>query len=757
MNDVRMPNRHRGPRPAFRIIALAMAAIPVAAIAPGRLAWAQQQQQQAQGARPAEEPIALDEIVVSAAGFEQKRLNAPASITVLTRSIVAQQRNNNLAELLASIEGIDIGDNVGKTGGPTISLRGMPSEYTLVLIDGRRQNPAGNVTPNGFGETSTGFLPPLSMIERIEVIRGPMSTLYGSDAMGGVINIITRRVGERWTGTIGTDATVQEESGFGNTYSGNVTLAGPLVRNRLGLALRGRFFHREASDLSPTGDVPESVTISKRGPSPVEADIHSYGGRLTFTPARGHELWVEYDAARQAYDNSEGQLGTLDRPDANPPLYRGYGPELRFERDQATLAHTWRFANGALESSLMRNTTETIGRTIPEGTPGGLPGSGKPNKPAGAPRTLESTNTVFDAKLVRQFGSHTLSVGGQYWDAEMIDGVALEPFEFTQWSLFVEDEWRFLPSLAMTFGFRRDDHSSFGGHISPRAYLVWTAAPDWTFKGGVSQGYKTPRVEQLVDGIIGFSGQGTIAQIGTPGLKPEKSTTTELGVYYSNAAGLAANVTVFNNQFTDKIATGTPVPNCTYALAPNRPGCVNYGDFPAQESFSQSVNVDKAVTRGVEASATIPLGEIWSVSGNYTYTWSKQQSGENAGFPLTNTPKHMANGSIRVHPSDRLNGWLRGEYRSKRARRTTAAPDPAYEALGDYRAYSLFHLGGSYDLGRGVTLSATIYNLLNKDFLRYEAYPVEPTPQNPEGIAYTNVYNNHQEGRRLWISLSYQF
>jgi len=56
-----------------------------------------------------------------------------------------------------------------------------------------------------------------------------------------------------------------------------------------------------------------------------------------------------------------------------------------------------------------------------------------------------------------------------------------------------------------------------------------------------------------------------------------------------------------------------------------------------------------------------------------------------------------------------------------------------------------------------VTLSATIYNLLNKDFLRYEAYPVEPTPQNPEGIAYTNVYNNHQEGRRLWISLSYQF
>src|SRR5690606_22604987 len=128
-----------------------------------------------------------------ASGFEQDRINAPASITVVTREQVAEQRNNSLAELLANLEGIDVGDAVGKTGGLSISLRGMPSDYTLVLIDGRRQNTAGNVTPNGFGDTSSGFLPPVSSIERIEVLRGPAATLYGSDAMGGVVNIITRR------------------------------------------------------------------------------------------------------------------------------------------------------------------------------------------------------------------------------------------------------------------------------------------------------------------------------------------------------------------------------------------------------------------------------------------------------------------------------------------------------------------------------------------------------------------------------------
>lgn len=698
--------------------------------------------------KPPQEVMALEELVVTATGFEQRRINAPASVTVLSRSLVQQQRNMSLAEMLTSVEGIDVGDQVGKTGGLRISLRGMPSEYTLILIDGRRQNAAGNVTPNGFGETSTGFLPPLSSIERIEVIRGPMATLYGSDAMGGVINVITRPVGTRWHGSLSTDATVQENAGFGNTYSGSATLTGPVIRDLLGVSLRGSVMHRRPSELEPTGDVDESVTISRRGPSPVEATTHTLGARLTLTPATGHEVWLEIDRSRQVYDNSEGQLGTLDQPDATPPRFSGYGPEQRFHRDQATLAWDWRFGGGVLQTSLMRNTTETVGRTIPAGTPG---------KVAGTPRELASRNTILDAKVVRDFGSHTLTVGGQFWDAHMVDGVAAAPFEHTQWSLFVEDQWRLADPLALTVGLRRDDHSAFGGHVSPRAYLVWTAAPRWTIKGGVSRGYKTPSIEQLVDGIIGFSGQGTIALIGTPSLRPETSTSSEIGVYYSDPGLVTASVTAFDNRFTDKITNGTPIPNCTFALAPNRPGCVDYGDFPQQESFRQSVNVDEAVTRGVETTLELRPTARWSIAGNYTWTWSEQLSGENAGMPLTNTPAHMVNGTVRFHPAEGASAWLRGEYRSERARRTTIAPDPAWEQLGDYKAYSLFHLGGSLDLGSGVTLSATVYNLLDTDFLRYAAYQDEPTPENPTGIRYTNLYNNHQEGRRLWVSLGYQF
>src|SRR5690606_34736317 len=128
----------------------------------------------------------LAPVVVTASGFEQDIRSAPASISVVTRQELEEKSFSDLADALRDIEGIDVRGATGKTGNLNISIRGMPSEYTLILIDGRRQNSAGDVTPNGFGDTATGFIPPIGAIERIEVIRGPMSTLYGSDAMGGV-------------------------------------------------------------------------------------------------------------------------------------------------------------------------------------------------------------------------------------------------------------------------------------------------------------------------------------------------------------------------------------------------------------------------------------------------------------------------------------------------------------------------------------------------------------------------------------------
>lgn len=679
----------------------------------------------------ASDVVEVDQLVVTASAFERKIVDAPASVTVITREALQTKRFSSLAEALADVEGVDVGDGVGKTGGLNISIRGMPSDYTLVLVDGRRQNAAGNVTPNGFGETSTSFMPPTSAIERIEVVRGPMSTLYGSDAMGGVVNIITRRIGDRWRGTTTVQGTLQGDDQFGATYGAEAYVDGPLVADVLGLALRGGIFKREASDLSYVDANGQPIEVSKRGPSPVEADIWTLGGRLSLAAGPDHDLWLDVDVAEQTYDNSDSQLGT-------GTVQGGYGPELRFEREQYGLAHDWRSPIGLITSDVVRNVTTTIGRTIPPGTPG---------KTAGDPRTLEAVNTIFNTRLATEVGRHAFTLGGQWWEAEMVDGVAVDAYEHTQWAVFAENEWRLLDNLALTLGVRHDDHSTFGGQTSPRAYLVWTVNEAWTVKGGLSRGFKTPRLDQIASGITGFTAQGTVPSIGTPTLQPETNTTAELGVYFDNGAGFNANLTVFNSEFENKIASGAGVPNCSFATSPNRPGCVDYGNFPRVDLYGQTVNIDEAVTRGAEVAARYGLSEAWTVSANYTYTESEQKSGPSAGQPLVNTPEHMLNGSVRWRATDRLNAWLRTEVRSERYRGAGAAQT----ALGDYKGYSLFHLGGSYQVAENVRLNATIYNLFDKDFVSYLPYA------NGAATAYAAEYAINQEPRRLWVSVNVDF
>src|SRR5690606_33070746 len=169
----------------------------------------------------------------------------------------------------------------------------------------------------------------------------------------------------------------------------------------------------------------------------------------------------------------------------------------------------------------------------------------------------------------------------------------------------------------------------------------------------------------------------------------------------------------------DKIASGPGLLNCSFASSPDRPGCVDYGYWPAVDEFAQSVNVDEAVTRGFEASSRIPLAQGWTLIANYTFTESEQKSGPDRGRPLTDTPEHMVNMRLRWEATARLSAWLSAEYRSDRYRSEDSSTSTAKATYGDYRDYALFHLGAGYRLSDRVTLNATIYNLLDKDFIEY--------------------------------------
>ncbi|MDQ9817618.1 TonB-dependent receptor [Acinetobacter bereziniae] len=695
----------------------------------------------------------LATIVVSAAGYEQKLKDAPASITVITEKDLKDKRINSIADALVDIEGVDISPQAGKTGGLNIRIRGMDAEYSLVLIDGRRQNSTGDITPNGFGESNNSFIPPISAIERIEVIRGPASTLYGSDAMGGVVNIITKKVSNEWTGSSTIEATLlPNSSSFGNQRAVDSFITGPIIKDLVGIQLRTRKAERSQSNVGYL-DQNDNVVELGMGNNPTKSDIDTIGARLTLTPTKQHDLSLEYEKTEQWYDNSKAQLGTLG---ANG----GYDKAKEFNRNRIVLAHTWRNKIGTLDSSISNTQTETIGRLIPSRAQAG--------SNAINPRLLESKDTIFDTKLATQyFDAHNITLGGQWWDASIKDGLRVnKDVSFKQIGVFAEDTWALTPSLALTTGLRFDNHDTFGSFWTPRTYLVWNANDNWTLKGGYSEGYKAPRLERLTNGIYNVGGQGRTPLFGNPDLKPETSRNLEFGTYFNNQSNFDANITAFYSQVKDKIVTGPTERTCDAKDAIIKADCEKYmasigtpwlmqsGDTGSRTwSVRRPINAQKADIYGIETGLNWEFVPTWKLGLNYTWTETEIQDKALGNPPLNDTPKHIVNASMKWQADDKIQLWARGEYRSERARYTssynnlTATEKGVYDALGDFKAYALMHVGSNFNVNEKLDIGVGLYNVFDKNFIDYQKV----------GSLYYNQYSNTQEGRRVQLSTTFKF
>jgi len=748
----------------------------------------------AAGSVYANQDVRLDSLVISASGFEQKITDAPASISVITKEDLASKPYMTLLDAVRDVEGIDVGETSDKTGQGSISMRGMGSDYTLILINGKRQNNVGDLYPNSFGGNQFNHIPPLDTIERIEVIRGPMSTLYGADAMGGVINIITKRVSDEWTGSITHSRTYETNKDFGNDTTTDFSVSGPLIENVLGLSVRGSYYDREqsnpeyASVIAPDGTVFNRTLGFGGGGRTVDNNNWTGGLTLAYKPHEKHDIIFDYDTSVQKYDNDSSQLGTLDslatvwRASGGRVQPRvGYVDNQEFTRDQWSITHEaeWGDINSDISFSYVK--TNNNGRTLPftveergrlqalwdasGGNLNNLTEVQRAELDAFLPRpgrVMETRQKTLDVKFDTVQGDHWLIFGGQYIDAEQEDGVfgmygdgfrsgTVQPHK--QWALFVEDNWDVLEDVTLTGGVRYDNHNVFGSQVSPRAYGVWNLASDWTLKGGVSTGYKTPKTSDLFPGITGFGGQGTTPFVGTPDLQPETSINSELAIYWDSPEGHNLNATVFVNKFKDKIASGDSIPNCEIALPGER--CANIGEGWADlgyTSFSQRFNIDRVDIRGLELAGRYKITPQLTLRGNYTYTDSEQKSGPQEGRPLNNTAKHMLNTTLDWQVNSALNLYLTMEARSKRYRSWDTANDVALF----YKDYEVFHLGGSYKFNKNLTLQARVNNLLDEDFTSYQT----SFTQNADGsyaATYRDDYNIKAKSRNFWLSMNYRF
>ena len=691
--------------------------------------------------------VDLGSLVVTASGFAQEVKDAPASISVIGQETISQKPFNDIGDVLKDVEGVNVSRG-GKSGGANIGIRGMSSDYTLLMVDGQRvsQNSSG-ARPNGFGDVDSSFIPPSSAIERIEVVRGPMSTLYGSDALGGVVNVITKKVPDTWGGQVSFSVEEPTSSKFSGGNTTSLYLGGPLKTDLVGLALMGSFqTKRNAKGTyvkNPNGDLGKIANFSGLG----ERKNFNYGARLTFTP-ENQEFVVSYDRGVQRYENGDNQLGTQNSTVASGKTGGGYSDHLRFTRERAAISHKLELDVATVESSLLWDQAKTMGRLNPlvkddSSSTGYTVGSN-------AQRDIKYSNIIFDHKWMFGLGDHFISAGLQYKDQKFkdtLEGAELDVKQW-QWALFAEDEWMITDDLIATFGLRYDKNEDFGSHFSPRAYLVWNIDDHWQVKGGVSRAFKAPDLQKMTDGVIGLGRQGQLPLLGNPDLKPETATSAELGFSYDNLDDFRFNATGFYTSFKDKIES-VSLDNCKVS---NVAGCITInGDDKGSATFSKQFNVDDAKLYGLEVGSKYQVNEAIGLSANYTYTHSSYKNKNGQKIPFSKTPQHMVNLKADWQISGQWNVWAEGEYRAKEYNDLNWNKEKVY-----YRNYALVNLGASYKPSREMTINFGVDNLFDKNFLDYHA-PEVGSKAPAANADYQNGYARIEEGRKLWLKLNYEF
>lgn len=589
-------------------------------------------------------------MVVTAAGFEQRLEDAPASITVIPGEVLRKRAIQDLGDAVRDVEGVTVSGGANESN---ITIRGMPGDYTLILVDGKRQG-GRDSRVNGNGGYEQSFVPPAAAIERIEVIRGPMSSLYGSDAIGGVINIITRKVSKTWGGTLSYDYAARQHRDQGNANNTQFFLNGPLVPDVLGLQVWGRYLNRQ-------GD--ENVQTTNGFTAADHKDITA---RLAFSPTDKQTFLLEGGASR------------LKNGDGVSPNWSTR--EQKNNRDHWSLTHEgqWDWATSTLAFSQEETSREGLASSTQTDVLGRKP-------------TIK--NSVFDAKLVMPTLYHTTTAGAQWQENALTDwnqgdGTRQDHrYSVVQKALFLEDEWRMAESFSLTGGLRLDNHEQYGNHYSPRIYGIWYVTDEWTIKGGVARGFKAPEIRAVIDGYAVLR-RNTWAMLGNPDLKPETSTNYELSAMWSNRDDLSASATVFYNDFKDKLSTVTTDTRWNGYIVMDR------------------VNIDKAEIRGVEVTGSWQITPAWSLKGNYTFVDSEQKSGSNAGAPLALTPKHKASVRSEWDMTGDTQFWAAANYYGKEF--GTSVTD---EAAPDYTTADI---GVSHQLTKRVTLNGAVYNLGDK-------------------------------------------
>ncbi|MFK8331883.1 TonB-dependent receptor domain-containing protein [Pseudomonas sp. BJa5] len=599
-------------------------------------------------------PLSLDNMVITASQTRHSELTAPASVSVISREQLQQMQALDLSEAVAKVPGVSIAAS-STFGRHKIKMRGLDSDYTLLLVNGRRINSRDALTSNYANDFDLSAIP-LSAVERIEVIRGPMSSLYGADAMGGVINVILRRPGNEAEGALSYSYQHTPSGDGGDINHSSLYSAGPLIEDRL--------LGNLVLDASDQAAWKSSMTTDDRAHAREQRQNWAVMSNLNWLIDDSQDLELDFSARNDQRD------GVWNNSNVNFPRN-----QQEMERYTFGLTH-----NAQLEraNTRLRYYHEQVNLSDDSQLTTAL---------RGVAGDVRQRNQTVDGQISGDLGNHLLTAGAEYRHTllehnQNLDGDATD----FQRALYLQDEIA-LGDLRLTLGGRLDDHKTFGSEFSPRAYAVYSLTDDWVIKGGVGKAFKAPSISQADPSYAIPACRGRCVVAGNPELKPETATAYEIGtLYQSETLELGANL--FYNDIKDMILADGWRP----------------GHMPAVLTY---YNVSSARTRGVELLSSAQLSETLKLSANYTLTEAEDRD---TGEELRQVPKHTANADLNWQLTPRWQAQLGYQYIGSQVLRNTISNQDV-----DSAAYHLVNLGSQYQLTPQLSLNAGVKNLGDSD------------------------------------------
>ncbi|CAE6949051.1 TonB-dependent receptor domain-containing protein [Vibrio sp. B1FLJ16] len=620
-------------------------------------------------------PTNIDEqMVVTATRTQMELKNAPASMSVITADDIANDPGITLADIVANQTSVEADYGSTRAGRQQISIRGMEAKYTLIMVNGRRMSSASAIVRGNDFDLSTI---PMDSIERIEIIRGPMSALYGSDGMGGTINIITKSPENDWSSQLSMDNTTPNDGNGGQEYTVGLTTSGALIDDTL-------FARLSVSQTSRDAWQPYSGIKTVRGVDYDRSEVTAFEGRDTLA-LFGTLSW--HLADNQFIDLDLGYSDD-ERDTAAESATRVIYSESRVRRDSQAISHTGLWSWGDTQVRYSRENVENV-----DAANDGVD-------------SIEELTQIVEASATTYLGdSHTLTFGVDYQNSELSNPENLgdNKAEAYQGAVFVQDQWAVTDTLTATIGGRLDKHEQFGEEFSPRVYLVHQTTDSLVLKGGVGKAFKAPTMTQNNPDFKLISCKGNCDIQGNEDLGPETSINYELSALYS-AQSWNIETALFRNE-VENLIEQTDVFCETGAWSSSIMSCIDANGDPIDRDLSNPYksfkNVSKAVIQGAELSGSLQISEQWAMSANYTYLDTEDKS---TGEELNERYKHSAFARLNWYPTNDLDLFASARYRSERKIDSELTQD----------SYTTLDLGTVYHVNESLRLRAGITNLTDE-------------------------------------------